>query len=576
MTFGTLHIVQEYNEDYFQIEGTLEIELMIKRLIPSHTNYPLKIKVHPENTQLIKMVMGEFPLDIKTDKWDQCIGEITKREELTESLKTLEYVVPDSTHFIGELRPFQKLALDFLQKTGGNTLIADEMGLGKTIEALSFIATKPKLMPVVIVAPLVTLINWKREIEKFLKLYHTQDNPQLALFDDEIGIPIIKLIRSGTNRDLSPADFYLINYELVGKRIKDILNVKPKIIVFDEVHNVRNNYTQKYDACNALAKSSTVQHRLGLSGTPIYNRGIEIFNICEILKPGLFGDRKEFVRKYCMHWIPNQSSDDGKTSLKKILNDSIMIRRKKSDVLDDLPDKIRIKQTLEIDTEMYDSQMKRLVDDITQTQKHLESLEDTDKKGLFELNNKIRGLSTEERQIAGLAKAPFVVKYITELLENYSDEKFVVFCHHQSVRDILLEGLSRFKPTKVTGGQTDKERQHNIDTFQNGDSKVIICGLRAASLGINLTSSAYVIFAELDWTPSVHRQAEDRIHRIGQKRQVFAHYLEGVGTFDEVLSNTLLEKSVEINGILGDKMEIINNQKALEFLKNRFERSLVQ
>lgn len=574
MTFGTLHIVEENDEEYFQIESTHEIELMIKRMIPSHKNYPLKVKIHSENTQIIKMVMGEFPFDIMTDKWEQYVDEIKKKEELAKDLLTLDYVEPDSTYFIGKLRPFQKLALDFLQKTGGNTLIADEMGLGKTIETLAFIAANPKLMPVVVVAPLVTLINWKREIEKFLKLYHTQDNPQHELFEDGVSTPKIKLIRNGSHGDLPSADFYLINYELVGKRIKDILNVKPKIVVYDEVHNIRNDYTRKYEACNALSKFPTIQHRIGLSGTPIYNSGIEIFNICEVLKPGLFGDRSEFIRKYCMSWEQNKSSEGGKSALKKLLSDSIMIRRKKINVLDDLPEKIRIKQTLEIDTEMYDSQIKRLVDDITQTKKELESLKDTDKEGLFELNKKIRGLSTEERQIAGMAKAPFVVKYITELLENYKNEKFVVFCHHQAVRDTLLEGLSRFNPTKVTGGQSDKERQNNIDNFQNGDSKIIICGLRSGSLGINLTSSAYVIFAELDWTPSVHRQAEDRIHRIGQKRQVFAHYLEGAGTFDEELSNILLQKSVEINGILGDRMEIINNKKALEFLQNRFHRSI--
>lgn len=924
MTFGTLQIVKENDEEYFQIDSTYEIELMIKRLIPSHGNYPLQVKVHSENTQIIKMVMGEFPFDIQTDKWDQCLGEIKKREELAENLSTLDYVEPDNTYFIGTLRPFQKLALDFLQKTNGNTLIADEMGLGKSLsmnskiltpsgwkimrniklhdevinsmgtvskvigvfpqgklklydvifsdgsktrcskdhlwqvnsplrnirnckpkiltldqimklglthkngnrqhfipivkpikfykkelsvspyllgillgdgciknwvqfstmdkeildniqlllpngvfikkkkgdncdysittgkrngdnklikdlrkleligkgsydkfiptlylegsinqrtqllqglmdgdgyaskdgyicqystsskqlmadfkflvqslggtikmgskipfyrdedgnriychehyvgtinlpnivspfmltrkkelykpktkylphrsikaikyagledaqcisvdsddklyvtddfilthntpEALSFIATKPKLMPVVIVAPLVTLINWKREIEKFIKLHRTQ-NSQHEPFEDDVGTPKIKLIRSGTPENLPIADFYLINYELIGKRIKDILNVKPKIVVYDEIHYIRNDSTKKYDACKVLARSHTIQHRIGLSGTPVYNKGIEIFNICEILKPGIFGDRSEFIRKYCMNWFQNKTTEDGKNALKKILLDTIMIRRKKIDVLHDLPEKIRIKQTLDIDTKMYDSQIKRLVDDITETKKNLESLKDTDKDdGLFVLNNKIRGPSTEERKIAGMAKAPFVVKYITELLENYPDEKFVVFCHHQMVRDVLLEGLSKFKPMKITGGQNDKERQYNIDNFQNGDSKVIICGLRSGSIGINLTSSAYVIFAELDWTPSVHRQAEDRIHRIGQKRQVFAHYLEGAGTFDEVLSNILLEKSVEINGILGDKMEVINNKKALEFLQNKFQKCMV-
>lgn len=95
--------------------------------------------------------------------------------------------------------------------------------------------------------------------------------------------------------------------------------------------------------------------------------------------------------------------------------------------------------------------------------------------------------------------------------------------------------------------------------------------MRAGNLGISLTASTYVIFAELDWSPAIHWQAEDRLHRIGQTKTVFAHYLEGEDTFDEIISQILLNKNVIINDVLGDKMERLNNTQALQFLQDKYK-----
>lgn len=576
MTFGTLEFIQENNEKYFEIKSEYEVELMIKRLIPSHQTYPLRVRIHPENTRILRMVMSEYPLDIKNNGWQNAIDEINKKEELKEKIQKLDYIEPDKAYFQGELFPFQKQCLDFLQKTNGNALITDEMGLGKTIESISFIATKPKMLPVIVVAPVTTIINWKREIEKFLMLENNTGQQQLT--ENDKRIPNIKLIRhgirKGINHDLPSADFYLINYELVDKRLPDIVKVNPKIVIFDECQNLRNFTTKKYNACKALASLDSIQHKIGLSGTPIYNKGIEMFNICEVIKAGVLGERNEFIRRYCHEWFENKTTDESKIGLSSILKKSIMIRRKKIDVLDDLPDKVRMRQPIQIDTSMYEMEIQKLYDKIGIAKEQLTQsiTELEEKEGLFELNKRIREMRIAERQIAGLAKAPHVVNYLNTLMEDYDEEKFVVFCHHISVHKILFDGLFLHNPVQIIGGQTDNQRQDAIDKFMNDkDTKVIICGLRAGNLGINLTSSAYVIFAELDWSPSIHRQAEDRLHRIGQKRNVFAHYLEGVGTFDEILSHVLLKKTVEINDALGDKLERMNNKEALKFLESKFK-----
>jgi SNF2 family DNA or RNA helicase len=147
---------------------------------------------------------------------------------------------------------------------------------------LAFISTRPEAMPTVIVTPLVTIINWEREIKRFLSLTSSKIGNQLLLTNDEKRTPVVFAIRSG-NADgkqvLPPADFYLINYEIVGKRIKDLLALNPKTVIWDEIHSLRNDGTDKYKACEQLSKCSSVVHRIGLSGTPIYNHGTEMFNI---------------------------------------------------------------------------------------------------------------------------------------------------------------------------------------------------------------------------------------------------------------------------------------------------------
>lgn len=922
---GTLDIVKENNQDWYEIKSEFEIELMIERIIPSHHKFPLQVRVHPENTQMLRMIMREYPLQILTDKWDEKQEEILKVEKLKTVLSKLEYVEPNKANFTGTLYPFQKEGLDFLTKCDGICLITDEMGLGKaqpldakiltpsgwktmgeikcndtiisesgdviyvknifpqgikeifkitfsdgsyteccnehlwsvysrgiqkgnrklskvlelseikkeltdsfgnskyfipiikpvkfnekklpidpyilgcllgdgnlssnstvistndleitdsfnkilsknglilkhvestydfriikkegnsstrnwlvtqlkklnlsncnskskfipemyklssieqrvsifqglmdtdghvskdgmilqfttiselllndikfiiqslggtarlsskipsysykgkklkgqkaytltislppeimpfrlwrkktrfkpktkyppyraiksieyvgekeakcisvsgikklyvtddfivthnTWETLAFLSTRPDAFPAVVIAPLVTLTNWKRESEKLLRLDKSVDSQQ-KLTGIENKIPIVEIIREGKMSNLPPADIYVINYDLMTKRLKNITDMNPRTIIADECHALRNSDTKRYSACKALAYHPTVKYRMGLSGTPLYNRGFEMFNIVEVLKAGLLGDGGEFYRRYCDRYNSGMTKDDAKSGLSDFLKKTIMLRRRKSDVLPDLPDKIKMKQTIDIDKAKYHGELTKLYKEIDLIKEQMLTgtlTEDSKKDGLFAINKKIREMTIAERQIAGLAKAPFVVKYLIEMFEDYVEEKFVVFCHHLSVHKILMDALWKFNPVQIVGGQTDKERQAAIDSFQNDKkTRVIICGLRAGSLGINLTSAAYVIFAELDWSPSIHAQAEDRLHRIGQKNKVFAHYLEGAGTFDEILSQVLMRKTYVISDALGEKMEKLNNKMALEYLEEKFK-----
>ncbi len=570
MNYGTLTVKREENEEIIQIDvEDNEVGLFFSRLIPSHDIFPFTVKAHTDNVRLIRMVMREYPLEIKTrDAWKSLLNGIREQKKQEKKLETLVPIEPSRQKFIGELFPFQKLGLDFMLKAKGMALLADEMGLGKTIQTLAFISKRPDSVPAIIVAPLVTLYNWKREIEKFLRL-----ECKNTLCGDSLQTPRVEVIRSGKKKP-GPAEFYIINYEMLMKQVPHLKQTNPKMIVYDEIQNLRNTDTYKFKSCRALAQLDSVRYRLGLSGTPVYNRGTEMYGIANIIRPGVLGDYEEFKRRYCTPYVPNRTEDDKRTALSKVLRKSIMIRRKKTDVLRDLPEKIRMQQRIQIDTEFYEEELGKLYERIEEIKDCMGELETEDgkKEGLFSLNKKIREMRVAERQIAGIAKAPHIINYVTSLLDDYEEEKFVIFAHHRMVHQILLEGLRMYNPLQIIGGQSDKKRQEAIDRFQTEkECRVIICGLRAGNVGINLTSAAYVIFAELDWSPSIHRQAEDRLHRIGQKKSVFSHYLVGTGTFDEMLADVLADKTLEIGNVLGDKLEGLDNTKALKFLEDKFK-----
>ena len=538
---------------------------VIKRLMPSSRSRPFTVSASSENVRMLSMVLSEYPLQIVgKDRWYGLLMEMNARKDVHHYISSPVRVTPNPKYFTGVLMPFQKYGLDFLQRMDGNAILADEMGLGKTVQTLAFVAQR-RSIPVIVVAPLVTLINWKREIQRFLRLP----------FKSKYAAPRVSIIRSGREEPLDESDFYLINYEIVHKRLKDIINTNPRLVVFDEIHNLRHSNTYKIHACTELANYSSVKHRIGLSGTPIYNRGEDMHSIAEVVKPGIFGTKEQFKKKF--YAIDRYGLEDLKDKdLSVFLQKNLTIRRKKTDVLKELPKKYKIQQTVSIDTNMYIENIRKMYLQLEDAKKELDAATEgaEKKRRLAEFNGLLLEMRVAERQIAGLAKAPHIVEYVSGLLDDYEDENFVIFCHHRKVHQILADGLRKYYPLKILGGQSDAIRQKAIDVFQrNASRRVLICGLRAGSVGINLTKASYAIFAELDWSPAIHSQAEDRLHRIGQKNFVFSHYLVGEGTFDEYIADILTSKSNVISKILGEKAESTDNKKVFELFKERFSAS---
>jgi len=507
----------------------------------------------PENVERIKQIVGHCQLEVRSKSaWQRMAGKAAMPgTQKTAPIERLSKATPGQ-QFRGKLLGFQREGLDFLIKSNGNALLADEMGLGKTVQTLAYIATEKNAFPVLVVAPLVTLKNWEREIEKFLK----RRSKNGRLVDSES--PGSRLIRRGRRKKLEKSDFYIINYELLEKRVPDFLKVNLKTLVCDEVHHMRSKTTKKHSAIRKISAMPSLEHRIGLSGTPIYNHGSEIWPIVDVLSPGLLGSYSEFCQYFCYVNQRGKSLvlEKKRRLLREKLHKHVMLRRKKSEVLKDLQDKVRHQEYIDADIDYYRRELRKIWNRLKEEE--LESKTSLDKYSSYQ-----RAIQSE-RQVAGLAKMPHVINFVQNIMEI--EESVVVFCHHKSIHKLLNEKLAEFEPRTVIGGQSDRVRQENIDSFQEGQSDLMIAGLRAGNVGINLSKARYVIFAELDWSPAVHQQAEDRLHRIGQKNTVFAYYLIGNRTLDEHVADILVNKSYEIDAIIDGEAQTFENKEKAQLI----------
>jgi len=556
---GTLeYVLDKYSKIWsWKVTGERAVS-MISRLVPEawygeNVNEVI-IPDSTESVKQIKLLMDRYPLEILSKSvWQRKIVKTYAPKPTLPPIKLKLKRAKTGEQFRGKLLNFQKEGLDFLLKSSGNALLADEMGLGKTVQTLSYTATEKQTFPLLVVAPLVTLKNWEREIEKFLK----KKSRNGRILESES--PSVTIIRTGKSHELPKTDVYIINYELLFKRNEDISKVGIRTIVCDEVHNLRSKTTQKYKAVKKLAALPSILYRIGLSGTPIYNRGSEIWPIIDIIKPGLLGSFKEFCEYFC--YVNDKGKaivlENKRASLRNELQKHVMLRRKKADVLKELKDKVRYKEVIAADTDYYLEELDKIWMKVEAEQKDDAATE-------FSKSASYHRAIQSERQIAGIAKVPHVINFVKNIMEI--EESVVVFCHHKVIHKLLHQSLQEFSPVSIIGGQSDATRQDQIDKFQKGESKLMIAGIRAGNVGINLTRAKYVIFAELDWSPAIHRQAEDRLHRIGQKNTVFAYYLIGNGTLDDHVANILVDKSYEIDEIMDETKENYENKDKAELI----------
>jgi SNF2 family DNA or RNA helicase len=435
---------------------------------------------------------------------------------------------PPQGRFDGTLRPFQQRGLASLA-ANPRGLLADEMGLGKTVQALALLASTGAC-PALVVAPPHLLRNWAGETARFLRVPDGQGGARA---------PVIHEIRGLTPYDLPAADVYLTHYLLLRGWKKALPEAGFQALILDEVQELRRGGTEKYSAASLLA--GAVERVIGLSGTPIYNRGGEIWHVINILDFQALGDWEGFTREWCVGY----GSDV--VARPELLGDhlrreGLMFRRTKAEVLPELPPKRRLVQEIDADDALYDALAREVLAGLTTLR------EDTT------LTNAQRALleeqvSQRERQATGLAKAKYVCLFARSLLEG--GEAVLLFAHHHSVMDVYRQELAAFHPGFVTGRETAAEKDEAVRAFQTGKTRLCCISLRAAA-GLNLQQATCVVFGELDWSPAVHSQAEDRAHRIGQEDSLLCYYLVSPRGSDADIQEALGLKISQFMGLMGE------------------------
>jgi len=526
-TFGTL----SYNRRArcWTIRGEPCVTELAKRLFPGcagHGRGEARFSAHRRVIGDVNWLMLRYPLEIAErdlERWEEALEaarEWAARRALAEQMP--ETARPPEAYFDGELMPFQQKGLAFLL-ANERALLADEMGLGKTVQGIALLASTRQL-PALIVVPPHLLRNWGRELDRFLRLP---------------GGMRVHVIRGLSPYPLPEADVYLIHYLLL-RGWKEILpTLGFRTLLFDEIQELRRAGTEKYSAASLL--SSACERVVGLSGTPIYNRGGEIWNVINILDFHFLGDFESFSREWC------DGYGRGTVLKPDLLGDhlrreGLMIRRTKAEVLPELPPKRRLVQEIDADDALYDRLTREALQKLSILRED-ESLTPS-KRALLE-----EQVSQQERQATGLAKAAFVAAFVRALLEG--GEAVLLFAHHHRVMDAYAAEFGAFSPAFITGRETDEQKDRAARRFMAGDTNLCCISLRAAS-GLNLQRATCVVFGELDWSPAVHSQAEDRAHRIGQQDSLLCYYLVSPKGSDRDMQEALGLKVSQFLQLMGD------------------------
>lgn len=539
-TFGTLRKVRNEERCYWLIEGDPQVAVMAKRLFPGSEGRGVGKAKFPANRRTFADLVWflhrwplqiENPAEFDTDYHETC-QYVAKRQEINANPLC---AVPDVV-FKGQLKPFQQEGLSWML-TNRRTLLADEMGLGKTVQGLAFLATA-QAWPAVIVVPPHLVRHWEEKTPAFLDA-GANDQP---LFSQ--GKLSVHVIRGGPKKAgaLPPAHIYIIHYLLLSAWRATLKGLGIKRVIFDEIQDLRHAGTAKYSAASEIA--SLAEDVIGLSGTPIYNRGGEIWNVLNILEYHCLGDWDSFTREWCTGYGADAVRDPVMLGA-HLRREGLMLRRKKEDVLKDLPPKRRIIEKVDADDTLF----AELVRNAVSMAKEAVKLEDRLARGRAELE-----AFNETRQATGIAKAHAVAAFVRGLVE--AEEPTLVFVHHHAVVDILLEQLRDLNPVCITGRENERQKWDAKEDFRTGKSDICIISLRSATGIDGLQERArVVVFGELDWSPAVHSQGEDRAHRDGQLDSVLCYYLISSNGTDPEMQEALGLKISQFIGLMGDEPE---------------------
>ncbi len=444
--------------------------------------------------------------------------------------------------------------------------------------AIGVINCEPNISKVLVICPASLKINWSRELSKWLvpKRLPSSDGKTMELKKPSIGI--------ADGQCFPSTDVVICNYDVIHKWPKKT-SCDWDLIILDEFHKLKSEKTRRsrfilgYRARKEGEQNVApipAKRKIGLTGTPISNKTIELYPLISYLDPVTWNNRFQFGVRYCDgkrtetgrkynaktgQWEAKYNWDfDGSSHLSELqekLRSGLMVRRLKRDVLKDLPPKRRSIIELPADgcehvikAELRGFQEAMDEDEADELAAAVELAKASDDPAHYDaaVARMRKGMSVPFNEISklrhdtALAKVQAAVDYIKELMEEDGSKK-IIFAHHVGVIDRLMTELKEFNPVRLTGDMNGPQKQASVDKFQKDPRCLVFLGnLQAAGVGITLTAATHVIFVEFDWVPGNNSQCEDRAHRIGQKDSVLVTYLVLAGSLDANMAKTVVRK----------------------------------
>lgn len=465
------------------------------------------------------------------------------------------------------LRSYQLIGvrwLWFLYHYGLSGLLCDEMGLGKTHQAMGLLAAIKNLHPekrvqFIVVCPTSVIYHWEELCKRFFPdlkalVYHGPDR-NLSQYTEgqyELLITSYGILRS--------------DEELLGKLFFEVA-------VFDEIQIAKNAQSQTHRSLKKLS----AQMRVGLSGTPIENRLLELKALFDLVIPGYLPYESLFKELF-VHPIEKYHDEGKKLLLKKLIH-PFLLRRKKTEVLTELPEKIEEISYCDLSDEQKELYKKTYQN---YSPAILKELQDTHRPvpigHIFALLSKLKQICDHPSLIYqdyanyyqhASGKWELFIELLNEIRE--SKQKLVVFSQYLGMLDII-ESYLKEKQIGYAGirGST-KDRKEQVQMFQQEPScEVFVGSLQAAGVGIDLTAASFVIHYDRWWNPAKENQATDRVHRIGQNRGVQVFKLVSKHTVEEHV-HRLIERKILLTEVIGfdeqDQLKGLKREDLLEFFR---------
>jgi len=435
--------------------------------------------------------------------------------------------------------PFQAECLNEIDWFDGRSLVALEPGLGKTLVSLFWASRERGRLPMAVVCPASVKYVWERECRR-------------------LGMKSAVLSGRGLEGRIR-ADVVIVNYDVLYHRLPDLKAFGSRTVALDECHLIANQ-SKRSKAAKDLCRR--IPYVLGLSGTPLVNWPIELHTILSILYPKRFGGRFAFAKEFCApRWTPWGWRYDGAANLDllhELLVSTCMVRRRKADVLKDLPAKLRD----EVPVELVDrAEYGRAEADFLAWLRGIDPAA-AKRAGRAEAMARTGRLLA----LAAKLKMPAVAGWIADKLAEDGD-KIVVFCRHKAAIAYLLE---RFPSSAVVDGSVPQaKREGMVRRFRDDPRcRLFLGNLQAAGTGMDGLQgvSSTMAMAETWWSPGTMVQAEDRLHRIGATDTVWCHYLVAHGTIEEKLQRVVAEKQAVLNQVLDGGMIDVDSDTFDQFI----------